>query len=228
MNSPKLMRFVLLATIFLFVVLTLGLLTNQGLAISQEPPLRFFTRLDYDEFWEPIAENDSFEATTPFHPQCSIVIHPTCSVEDVRSMVDFEVKELSILPHDMKFVGATGGPDYIALVYGYGPKTSDALGLTVWATDHPSAMGAVRVAQGTVVDQVSINSNPGEYYEGSFYQADDGSVAWQPDYPSATLRWDEGGSSYLLTYAGRDLDHMITQAEMIAIAESLTSDPVDQ
>ena len=42
---------------------------------------------------------------------------PRCSVEQIREMVDFPVKEIAPLPKGMKYIEATGGPQGVTLVY---------------------------------------------------------------------------------------------------------------
>src|SRR5687768_6565898 len=59
--------------------------TPQGNAVAQDV-LLFFTRTESDSYYSPISDL-TFEDTTPFHAECGLSYNPTCSVEQVRSMV---------------------------------------------------------------------------------------------------------------------------------------------
>ena len=67
--------------------------TPQGRAFAQEFVSQFFTRTESDSYYAPY-EDVPFEDTTPFHAQCGIPIFPTCSVEQIRAMVDFRYLNL--------------------------------------------------------------------------------------------------------------------------------------
>ena len=108
----------------LLLVVAALIFTAQGRAFAQNA-LQFFTRSESDTFYvEPT--DLTVEETTPFLAQCGSWIHPTCSMEEIRSKVDFEVKEVGILPEGMYFQGATGGPDLVGFAYVY--EDSDRLG----------------------------------------------------------------------------------------------------
>src|SRR5688572_32366569 len=80
------------ATVLAVILVSVVFATSpQGLAVAQDV-LQFFSRTKSDSYYEPVSDL-TFEETTPFHEQCGIPIRPTCTVEEIRSMVDFEVKE---------------------------------------------------------------------------------------------------------------------------------------
>jgi hypothetical protein len=110
--------------------------TPQGYAIEQDI-LQFFTRTESDSYYQPVIDL-TFEETTPFHERCGIPICPTSSVEEIRNMVDFEVKELGTLPGDLYFVGAMGGPDWVDLHYEYPDRLTGGIGILVEATGEPA------------------------------------------------------------------------------------------
>lgn len=202
------------------LLLVLAFITPQGRALAQSV-LRFFTRVDTDEFYMPVSDL-TFEETTPFHNECGISIHPTCTVEEVRSKVSFEIKQLGSLPEGMFFEGATGGPDYIELAYLH--KDTDRLGgemsVIVEATGHPTPFGTGIVAKSANVEQVLVGDLPGEYYTGIFFQDDQGNVKWVPDDPQQTLRWEDGSSIYTLFYYSTR--YPLTKEDLIKLAESMT------
>ena len=216
-------RATLVAMLAIFM-LAFALITPAGRAFAQTI-LRFFTRTESDSFYMPPSDL-TFEDTTPFHAECGTSIHPTCSVEQVRSKVGFEVKELGNLPEGMYFEGATGGPDFIELAYLH--KDRDRLGgelsVIVEATGRPSAIGTGITAPSAYVEQVQIGNLPGEYYTGVLFQDEQGNVTWQPDDPMATLRWEDGGSTYTLFYYSRR--NPLSKEDLVRLAESMTTEPV--
>ena len=206
------------------VLLTLALITPPGRAFAQSV-LRFFTRVEQDEFYMPVSDL-TFEETTPFHEECGISIHPLCSVEQVRSKVAFDVKELRVLPPGMFFEGATGGPDFIELAYLH--EDPDRLGgemsVIVEATGKPTPFGTGMIAKSANVQEVLVGGNPGEFYTGILFQDENGNVKWMPDDPQMTLRWEDGGSTYTLFYYSTR--YPLTKEDLISLAESMTLEPV--
>ena len=211
------------AGLILVALLSLAFVTPQGRALAQSV-LQSFTRAESDTFYmEP--SDVTVEESTPFLAECGSWIHPTCSMEQIRSKVDFEVKELGILPEKMYYAGATGGPENIGFAYVY--KDRDRLGgqlsVSVEPTHSASALPWL-VAQSANVEQVQIGDLPGEYYTGILFQDEHGNVTWQPNDPTATLRWVDGGSKYTLSYYSRR--YPLTKEELISLAESMTLEPV--
>ena len=198
--------------------------TPQGYAVAQDV-LQFFTRTESDSYYEPVSDL-TFEETTPFHAECGISIHPTCSVEQVRSKVDFEVKELALLPDGMFFEGATGGPDFIELAYLH--RDADRLGgelsVVVEATGRPSDIGTGIAAKSAPIEKVQIGDLPGEYYTGILFQDEQGNVNWLPDDPLATLRWEDNGSTYTLVYYSTR--YPLAKEDLVRLAESMTTEPI--
>jgi len=200
--------------------------TPQGYAVAQDV-LQFFTRTRSDSYYEPVSDL-TFEETTPFHEQCGIPIRPTCSVEEIRSMVDFEVKELGTLPGDLYFVGATGGPDWVDLHYEYPDRLAGGIGILVEATGRPAPGSLHIVPPSAYVEKVKVGNLPAEYYRGILFEDENGNVTWQPNDPTATLRWEAGGSTYTLFYFFQNQEDPLTKEELIAVAESMTTEAVDQ
>jgi len=197
--------------------------TPQGRALAQDFVSQFFTRTESDSYYAPY-EDVPFEDTTPFHEQCGIPIFPTCSVEQIRGMVDFEVKEIGAIPEEIYFVGSTGGPDFVELKYGYEDRRYGNLSVGVEAVGSPSAVGTGIAAKSADIQPVQIGELPGEYYTGILFQDEQGNVTWQPNDPTATLRWVDGGSTYTLVYYSAIIP--LTKEDLIALAESMTTEPV--
>ena len=205
------------------VVLMISLIfaaTPQGSAFAQDV-LLFFTRTESDSYYEPVSDL-TFEETTDFHEQCGIAIQPTCSVEQLRSMVDFEVKELGRLPEGLYYVGGTGGPDWVGLKYEYPNRLAGGMGIVV----KPTGAEKHLVAKSASVERVQVGDLPAEYYTGILFQDDNGNVTWQPDEPVAQLRWADGDSTYTLIYVFQNQEDPLTMEELVALAEDMTLEPV--
>lgn len=225
MNTSIQRRRFAFTAVMTFALLALALLTPPGRAFAQDFISKFFTRTESDTFYmEP--SDLTFEDTTPFHELCGISIFPKCSVEQVRSLVDFEVKELGTIPEGLYFVGATGGPDFIELKYGYEDRLDGNLGVIVEAVGRPSGIGTGIAARSADIQEVQVGDLPAEYYTGVLFQDDEGNVTWNPDDPTATLRWEDGGSTYTLVYFSTHFP--MTREQLIALAESMTLEPVDK
>ena len=194
--------------------------TPQGSAVAQDI-LLFFTRAKSDSYYEPVSDL-TFEETTDFHEQCGIAIRPTCSVEQIRSMVDFEVKELGRLPEGIYYVGATGGPDWVGLKYEYPDRLAGGIGIVVKRTGTEKYL----IAKSASVERVQVGDLPAEYYTGILFQDDNGNVTWQPNEPVAQLRWADGDSIYTLIYNFQNQEDPLTMEELIALAEDMTLEPV--
>ena len=213
-----------IAALTVLILLALAFVTPQGRAFAQDV-LQFFTRTESDTFYmEP--SDLTFEETTPFHEICGISLASgnRCSVEQIRGMVDFEVKELGAIPEGMHFVGSTGGPDFVELKYDYADRRDGSLHVIVEAVGRPSDVGTGIVAKSAPVEQVQIGNLPGEYYTGILFQDEAGNVSWLPDDPQATLRWEDGGSTYTLTYYAPK--YPLTKEDLVRLAESMTLEPV--
>ena len=220
MNSLKRWQHTAVITVTVVLLLVLASVTPHGRAFAQSL-LQFFTRAESDTFYmEP--SDLTVEETTPFLAECGSWIQPTCSMEQIRSKVDFEVKELGMLPQGMYFGGATGGPDLIGFAYVYGDqdRLGGQLSVSVEPADKPSTW---LVAKSANVEKVQIGDLPGEYYTGILFQDEHGNVTWQPNDPQATLRWQDGESRYTLYYYSRR--YPLTKDELVKLAESMTLGP---
>ena len=218
-------RHVFYGTLTLVMVMALSLVaTPQGRVLAQDFLSQFFTRTESDTYSVDFSEHPTFEETTPFHETCGIPIFPKCSVEQIRNLVEFEVKEIGAIPEAIYYVGATGGPDFVELKYGYEDRRDGNLSVIVEAIGRPSAIGTGITAKSAPIETVQIGGLPGEFYTGALVSDDEGNVTWQPNEPNMTLRWQDGGSTYTLYYYSTTIP--LTKYDLIALAESMTLDPV--
>jgi hypothetical protein len=209
------------ATVLAVILVSVVFATSpQGLAVAQDV-LQFFSRTNSDSYYEPVS-NLTFEETTPFHEQCGIPIRPTCTVEEIRSMVDFEVKELGQLPEGLHYVGATGGPDLVVLHYEYANRLNGGIGVSI----EPDGAAPIVTAKSAYVERVNVGDRPAEYTLGTLFQDEEGNVTWQPNDPTARLRWQDGDSVYTLYYFFQNQEDPLTKEELIAVAEAMTTEPV--
>ena len=76
------------------------------------------------------------------------------------------------------------------------------------------------------MEKVNVGNLPAEYYRGVLFQDEHGNVTWQPNDPTVTLRWADGGSTYTLFYFFQNQENPLTREELIAVAEDMTLEPV--
>ena len=108
--------------------------------------------------------------------------------------------------------------------YGYEDRRDGNLSVIVEAIGRPSAIGTGITAKSAPIETVQIGGLPGEFYTGALVSDDEGNVTWQPNEPNMTLRWQDGGSTYTLYYYSTTIP--LTKYDLIALAESMTLDPV--
>ncbi len=222
------------------VLLFLLAATPQGRAWAQSL-LRFFTRSESNTFPAPteaplvwVEQTPGVPAATPtplptltgaaFSNECGDYRSPRCSIEQIRSKVNFPVKELGVIPASMHFIGATGGPDHVYILY----DTQDQIGaisLTQERWTGSAAQTAWNIGPNTVVETVHIGRNPGEYVRGSFtYRAGESQVTWNENTGRQNLRWVDNGVFIVLQRFGPD--GQFDRDGMVALAESLTTESV--
>lgn len=225
-------------TLTIVVLLALALITPQGRAFAQNI-LRFFVRTESDAIPMPTSEPVNWVDLTPgvpsatrtpqpvtaiFANDCGDYGSPTCSVEQIRSKVDFPVKEPANIPQGLYFMGATGGPDNIHLLYYY-ENHSGSLSITMerWA-GAPSPQTDL-IGASAKVEEVPIGGLTGEYFKGIFVSESEGNVAtWDPNFGVETLRWVEDGISYTMQYSYPPAP--LGKEGMAALAENMTTEPV--
>ncbi len=214
--------------------------TPQGQAWAQSL-LRFFTRSESNTLPAPteiplvwVEQTPGVPAATPtplptltgaaFSNECGDYRSPRCSIEQIRNKVNFPVKELGVIPASMYFVGATGGPDHVTILYDT-QDHSGAIFLTQERWTGSAAQTAWNIGPNAVVETVHIGRNPGEYVKGSFtYRAGESQETWNENAGMQNLRWVDNGVYIVLQRVGPD--GQFDRDGMVALAESLTAMPV--
>ena len=225
-----------LVTLVIVALLALVFITPQGRAFARSF-LRFFIRANSDTLpvpTEPVIwvepglphpTRTPLPAMALFAEDCGDFPDASCSVEQIRSKVDFTVREPATIPAGIYFIGATGGPDSIFLKYEF---ENDSGGLIIWEerwAGNP-VKGTSEVGASAVVEEVQVSSLAGEYFKGSFVMKDgEATTIWDPDFQAETLRWVDGAISYTLQY---DFTTQMPLGKdgLVAIAESMTTEPV--
>jgi hypothetical protein len=226
-------------TLVIIILLALTLITPQGRAFAHSI-LQFFIRSQSDTIPVPTAQPITWVDVTPgvpaatmtplpqmavFAKECGDFGSATCTVEQIRSKVNFTVKEPANLPEGLYFVGATGGPDSVQISYHF-KDMSGSLHITEerWK-GNPSPQTDL-VGASAKVEQVQIGGLTGEYFKGIFVAADGDNVAhWDPNFFGLeTLRWVDAGISYTMEYAYPPAP--LGKEGMAALAQSMTSEPV--
>lgn len=230
----------LLASILLIGALFLFL--PQGRALAQEI-LHFFNRSTSNTLPAPVQATlawvevtPGITATTPtpqptlsgavFSDTCGDYRSPRCSIEQIRAKVNFTIKELGNIPSGMDFVGATGGPDQVTLLY----DTQDHSTVIIltekpWTGDTARALLWNDISPKAVIEPVRIGPNSGEYVKGSYrYQAGEKLATWNDNAGFQDLRWVDNGVFIAMQQIGPD--NSFDRAGMVALAESLTTGSV--
>ncbi len=244
LTNPR-FRIALAAALAVLLVFMILLTTPQGLAWAQST-FRFFTRTVSNTLPNPNPTAEIFMVdVTPgvssapeptptangqmlplFSDECGSWSNPTCTVEQIRGMVNFEVKELARIPDGMRLLGATGGPDEVWIHY----QRDDLMGGILlsqgpWTDDLAKAW---KVALTATVESVPIGNTIGEYVKGSwFMSAVDAVATWDPT-DGQTLRWREKDMFYTMMVTGspEDQGQPLDKNGMAALAAGPTTQPV--
>jgi hypothetical protein len=157
-------------------------------------------------------------------PECGNFPKPLCSVEQIRSKVDFPVKQLASAPAPMIFIGATGEPGTVWILYDT-PDHSGAILMTIQPWSGGSEKLSRNIGATAVVDAVKIGDFSGEYVKGAFgYQSGETEAHWDNNADTQTLRWVDAGVLYTLLTSGQHLN----KDELISLAGNLTDKPANQ
>jgi hypothetical protein len=234
-------QFARAASILALIMVLFVAVTPQGRAFAQSF-LRLFIRADSNTLPVPTQPANWVEVTpgvlhpimtpmptlTPlvaFAEDCGSFPIMSCSVEQIRSKVDFIVKEPARIPPGMYFTGATGGPDEVYLRYEY-ENNSGGLFISQERWMGIPDEGMPRIGASAVVEDVEVNDQGGQYFKGSFVQrSGEAEAKWDPNFQVETLRWVDDDISYTLVY-DYTTQGLLGKEGLVAIAESMTTEPV--
>jgi hypothetical protein len=160
----------------------------------------------------------------PFSADCGDLPTPKCSIDQIRNKVNFTIKELGTIPEGLYFIGATGGPDGVYLLY----DTVDHSGFISlkelpWA-DNPEQT-AWQVGSSAIVETVDIGGLSGEYVKGLFSMKDgDTTMTWDENVDIQTLHWVDHGVFVEMQSGGSALS--VDRNVFVSLAENLTTKPI--
>lgn len=197
--------------------------TPQGRAMAQGI-LRFFTRADSQT---REISTEPAPARLLFQDQCGSALAARCSIEEVRSMVEFPLLELRGMPEGMDFVGATGGPDRVFMTY----QGERGIVILAQAPRGEDELEDWAVGPAADVESVVVRGAAGEYVAGSWgpaTQAPDASVAWDAWPATQTLRWQDQGIRFTLSFRAFKTGEgpVFGRDDLLGLAGSLTAEPV--
>ncbi|MBI5952748.1 MAG: DUF4367 domain-containing protein [Chloroflexi bacterium] len=239
-NQPRRIPRAAFALLVIVILLALTFITPQGRAFAQSI-LKFFIRSGSDSISVPTAEPYQWITTTPSAPlptstprpaeaafaaECGDFSNPSCSVERIRGMVDFPVKEFGKTPEGFYFSGATGGPDSVTLMYYYQEKNG-SISITIERWTGALSPQSDLIGSSAEVEKVQVSSLEGEYYKGVFaYEDGSDTATWDADFGNETLRWVDGDVSYTILYFYPPIP--MGKEGMAVLAETMTTEPVEK
>ena len=238
-TQKPIVRRVALAALALVLAFAILFATPQGRAWAQEI-IHFFTRAASDTqpapttaplVWVNVTPGEPVPTATPraLLADCGDFANPKCSVEQIRSKVDFPVMELSTIPEGMYFIGATGDPDRIALFYDNGEHTY-GLNITEEPWTGSSELTQWKIGASAVVETVQIGSVTGEYVKGEFVsKPGEANQVWDANIGMLTLHWVNDGIFFdMSTYdVATETDILpMDRDAFVALAAGLTIEPV--
>lgn len=158
-----------------------------------------------------------------FAETCGELFAPRCSVEQIQQLVSFQVKSIADVPAGLQFIGATGGPEGVTLIYQRNdPYSIISLTQSVMLTEEDQT---VLVGSSAVVEEILIKGVTGEYVKGGYFHlGGDTETHWDPSAELQSLRWEENGILYSITLTGSNdfTPQMLDKTGLTKLATSLT------
>jgi hypothetical protein len=213
--SRRLAR-VALATLVMGVLFVVALGTPQGRAFAQSV-LQFFTRAERSSFPVQVPESNLSEPT-------AMPPAPLISVGEAEEQAGFDLAELPSVPEGFEYLGARMYGNSVSIEYqarGGGGQL-----ILMQSKDGFLESDWDKVPAEAIVP-VKIGDLDGEFAQGTFVViAGESSATWNSSAPILRLRWMKNGIWFELTKFGNvELIQYLDQAGLIALAESLKSQP---
>jgi hypothetical protein len=214
MNKNRTKR-LMLSVLTVIAILVITLITPQGRAFAQNV-LQFFVRIDSDTL--PIQSFQLTPIPKTITPDPGYIFNQ--SVMEAGHKAGFTVLMPTFLPKILSFEGVSYEPEHniVRIFYSYEDTTN---GLVIreeqfQTIDDCELCGVVGASADIKILQ--IGDVAGEYVEGVWNLTDNGPI-WISDPYLKTLRWQENGIAFEISYMG--MPEKVTKADLIAIAESL-------
>jgi len=156
---------------------------------------------------------------------CGTVRLPRCTLADVQPEVPFPLRMPADLPPGMAFSGA------VPIQGGALLKFEGQAGILLLAETlvEPNPGGTWAIGSDTTVETVLVGNQPAEYVQGGWIGlglAEEGSLPWDKDFPTRTLRWQADGLQYTLVnfpHSSADGPRGLDLSQMQALAGSLNT-----
>lgn len=153
-----------------------------------------------------------------FYATCGDFTAPRCSLGEIQELVSFPVKGIAEIPEGLAFVGATGGPAGVTLVY----RQDDPYG-AIHLFQGPltdTEQAAAEVGESARVEPVQIGDTVGEYVRGTYVHFGGDKIAtWDSGANIQTLLWEEGDIRFSMQVVELD---WLDKARMAQLAAVLT------
>jgi hypothetical protein len=229
-------RLAVVLTLAIFLSLAMLFATPQGRIWAQNV-LRFFTHTGDGKIMPTSLPVNLINVTpgsilpsltlvpashSAFFDVCGEFLNPRCSLDQIRSMVRFPIKAIAEIPQGMAFLGASGGPDGVTLVY-----QSAGAATVILLDEGPTSDFMEKLWQApesATVETVQIDHLGGEYLKGAWiYRAGERIANWDPNEDIQILRWEEDGFLFTLTVIGKPglPTTPLDKLEMVKLAQGL-------
>lgn len=157
-----------------------------------------------------------------FESACGSYQAPHCTIEAIRSLVNYPIFALPNLPEGMRFLGATGGPDQVHLFYDTPNQTGSLILLEKPFTGTESQL-SMEVGKDAQIESVQVGSAQAEYVKGS-YDGSSNPPVWNSNLDLQQLRWVNQGVLFTLYMSGTE--PQLSRDNLVALAASLTDGPI--
>lgn len=233
------MRLAGVISLILLIAAVVFLVSPQARAWAQNA-LLFFTRAG-DERTLPTPMAVNLVEVTPGHQQptltptpawrpdfyatCGDFTAPRCSLGQIQEMVSFPLKGIVDIPEGLAFVGATGGPAGVTLVYRQDDPYA-AIHLFQGMLTEAEKVGA-EVGESARVEPVQIGDTVGEYVRGTYVHFGGDKIAtWDPDANIQTLLWEEGDIRFSMQVVELDWLDKAGMAQLAALLTDRADTPI--
>lgn len=199
-------RMEIVGILMVLVAIAITSITPQGRAWAQGI-IRFFTR----------AESDTRPVTTPSE---DIAWDFNLSLNEARSMANFDIVEPAWLPESLSFNGAAFDAEYDIVRIRWTNADTNGLVLTEQPLSVPVDCQICEIVGASAeIQPVQVGSLQGEYVVGVWKANSSGEWGWDSDPWLQRVRWQANGVAYELLYMGAP--GSVTKVDLLAIAESI-------
>ncbi len=220
-TQPRRLQRVAFTVLMVAALAMIAFITPQGRAFAQEI-LQLFSRAESNSFPlspSQIPDDDSDTSVPTAEPPAALV-----SVQQAELQAGFDAAELPSVPAGFEYLGTRVYENAIHLEY---EAQGGGGNLIVTQSRDGFIQSDWDQVPAEAIFLVKIRETDGEFAQGTFVvPAGATSATWNSDAPILRLRWVKDGIWFEMAKFG-DVEHIeyLDQEGMIALAESLTTDP---